>query len=245
MKKINRARGIRDFSRNSVLEAEMWRSIKWLLTNARFQPSDVTYFESVVNFNPEVCHRKLYLVSKNKRKYIFSPIADSSNKFTPIHEIINYQLGRILCPPGNIYLPHTEGIILDQDDYHLGYGSLKEFISITKTNVWTGMLSPEINAWVQLYDYLIVNVERDWNDHICMDELGRICLLDNDMGLYHLDEHNNYNFSQLDELDDDTTSILYNLQKNKSIIYEIEAPYHWYEIIFGRINKVLTYLQNS
>lgn len=241
-REINRARGIPDFKYLSATDGEIWCSIQWLIRNARFQPADLTVCDSIEPFNPKVCHRKLFKVQINNKYYLFSPVGYANNKFTPLNEILNYKLAQLLNPPDSIYIPETTDVIIDQDDYHLGYGSLKTFIKITNTNVWIQNLPKDVCSWVQLFDFLIVNIERDWNDHLCQDEYGKICLLDNDMNLYHLDKFKNFNFNRLDNLSNTVKKKLYQLNENKHIIYNsIQAPDIWYKVIFNRLNKVIHY----
>ena len=246
MVEINQARGIRDLKDNSLTDTIIWGSMNWLIHNARYQPSELTYCTYIKPFFPKICHRSLYEIYSNNQTYIFSPVLYASNKFTPIHEICNYQLAQLLIPPNTLYLPKTTECIIDQDNFHLGFGSLKEKINIKKTILMNSIDDAQIISWISLFDFLIVNIERNWSDHLCIDDQNRLCLLDNDMNLYHLDKFNNFNFIMLDQLNIKTKKVLYDIQENNIIILNpIKAPDYWYKVILNRINKVIAYFEST
>jgi len=245
---INRAQSLIDPNYLSCTDGQMWCSIKWLKRNAGSYPLEVEATESIEPFNPAVCHRKLYKIAIQSQMFIFSPFAGADNKYTPIHEIVNYKFAQILQPPHNIYLPTTSVTIINEEpDHKLGIGSLKTFINIEHKNISTRNLPPKTSSWVQCYDYLIVNIERNWNDHLCVDDKKRYCLLDNDTGLIHLEKLNkNFRFSKVDHLEKKYRDILYQIHNKKGEAYDkfikIRAPPYWYEVVEQQIKNMVDYL---
>ena len=237
---INRSQGLLDPHYKSCTDGEMWCSVKWLQRNGHRFPNELLSYDSMEEFNPKVCHRKLFKLSINSSKYIYSPFGQADNKYTPIQETANYKLAKILNPPHPIHLPKTSVCLIDG----LGIGSLKEFINIKDKLITTNKLPSKIKAWVACFDFIIINIERDWNDHLCIDDKDRLCLLDNDTGLEHLNKFKSFKFNQVSEnIDSSLIHTLTDIKNHKGIVYEqfldIKAPSFWYEAIQSQISRLL------
>ena len=216
-------------------DAMVWKAVNWFQQNSAKllpTPSTIINKECVLTpFNPDVCHRKMYLVDGlDGKKYIFSPMIEADNKWTPLYEIINYKLAQYLKVPSAFYIPETfEGCIPGK-----GIGSLKVFITIKDKNVYLNNIRNKKDlAWIIVYDYLISNIERNWNDHLCLDSFGKLCLLDNDLGVHRQAESILPNQETINNLPAETKE-----QIKKLNISSFDAPYHWVEIVEPRLQAL-------
>ena len=240
---LNRAQNLPDPHFNSCTDGEMWCSINWIRDHADRFVIENTSFDYLQPFSPDVCHRKLYVGVMNKTKYIISPFGEADNKSTPLNEYLNYQLGQLLCPPQNVYLPITFLSVVNQPKYKLGIGSVKEFVQIKNSTVTTYDIAPELCSWISLYDFLIGNIERNWNDHLCVDIQNRYCLLDNDTQMDHLKKLNaNFKWSKLDHLSDVTKNVCQNILSGKGCNFlnfsKIKAPVEWKNTVLKQLQLV-------
>lgn len=213
----------------------VWKAVNWFQQNSSKiepQPKNIVNTSTVLTpFNPDVCHRKMYLIDGNDgKKYIFSPMIEASNKWTPIYEILNYKLAMKLKMPNTFYMPDTfEGFVEGK-----GVGSFKVFITIKDKNVYLSNIRNKKDlAWITVYDYLISNIERNWNDHLCLDTFGKLCLLDNDLGVHRQAESIIPSQDIINQLPNETKELL-----KKMNISDFDAPYHWVEIVEPRIKAI-------
>ena len=226
-----------------MTESMVWCSLNWLKEYSEYIDEYPKYLFPLIStdiFEPKHTsyHRKLYkcISSYNNNKiYLFSPCINSPNKWTPLYEIYNYKLAKLLIIPENtLYFPECfEGFI-----HHLGIGSFKEFITINKKKtIKISDLDISTKTWLIMYDYLICNIERDWIDHLCIDIYNKINCLDNDLGINHENDYTNppcdKNF--YDNLNIQTKNILQNLNTNHPEF--INAPYNWKVFITKRIKQ--------
>lgn len=220
-----------------IIDAQTWCAINWIQQKKNLipqYPKQMFPLRHMEEFHPKVIfHRKLFkIIDKVNSTYIFSPMLQSPNKWTPIYEICNYKLACLLRPPPTLYFPNCfEGLV-----HELGVGSFKEFIHIKKSDVSTNNLPKELQAWICTYDYLICNIERNWNDHLCLDENNRFVCLDNDLGIHH--EFKLPVFDLIQYLPKETIRCIQNIN-----LLTIGGPYHWVSFVQPRLQNLIGLLK--
>lgn len=219
----------------SITDKDVWDSVLWFVNNSHLLPTEnINKVQSIEQFKPNMCHRKLYKVFIDDSPYIFSPMHEAMNKWTPIYEYYNYILATLLEIPEGVYIP-----VVTKENI-IGIGSLKVFVNI-RTKIKMSNLAKPLRDWIMIYDYIICNIEREWSDHLCEDRNGTVILIDNDLGIQRAAE-----FEKLDCCDIENKGII--IARLLVILATFtkhfnDAPYHWSNFIQQRIDKLISFLQ--
>ena len=241
---------------SNINDAAVWSGVQYFSNSQRALSGQLDKFKypldilpDIINidpFKPKQCSRKLFLVTTKNGRYIYSPMISSTQKWTPIYEIYNFQLAVLMNYPQEYFnIPHVFEAYLGPA---YGVGSCKLYIeNITKRGMKYNHVSGknrEAFIWLKLYDYYIGNVEREWNDHLSMDSNSKFILLDNDSIVL------SNSSKQLKPPGEDVINSHEGrkiVQRMQTLLPSVEAcrkyfptaPLHWIESVQSRINKLL------